>query len=459
MKSIYKYPCLFLMILLCGACKKEFLDKKPSSNILTPTTLVELRSLLEASDIISFTGGLPQISADEYLIVSTSNYLALPNAVQRNGYIWSKELYDGEEVNDWNLPFRQIFYANSVLDVLNRSSFTDKKESEIIRGWACFVRAYAYYDLARNFCKVYQPETADTDLGLPLRLKPDVDVSEKRSSLKKTFNQIFDDLNIAASVLDPYVPPLNKNRPSKAAVMALKSRIYLYMGDYNNAEVYADSTITYHNKLINYNNVSTTSDIPFGYNADEVIYQTTHLIAYTATSGTGNRLDIEVNPEVYHLFEQNDLRKSIFFRTNSLGKINIKRGYIGAGSYPFTGLATDEIYLIKAECLARKGDAITAIDKLNQLLINRYKTNLFLPLTAASPADALQKILNERRKELLWKSLRWSDLKRLNRDGANITLTRSINNVTYTLPPGDPRYVFPIPNQEITLSGIQQNPR
>ncbi|MBB2147343.1 RagB/SusD family nutrient uptake outer membrane protein [Pedobacter gandavensis] len=459
MKSIYKYQCLFLMILLCGACKKEFLDKKPSSNILTPTTLVELRSLLEASDVISSTGGLPQISADEYLILSTSNYLALPNAVQRNGYIWSKELYDGEEVNDWNLPFRQIFYANSVLDVLNRSSFADKKESDIIRGWACFVRAYAYYDLARNFCKVYRAETADTDLGLPLRLKPDVDVSEKRSSLKKTFNQIFDDLNIAAALLDASVPPLNKNRPSKTAVMALKSRIYLYMGDYNNAELYADSTITYHNKLINYNNVSTTSDTPFGYNADEVIYQTTHLVAYSATSGTGNRLDIEVNPEIYLLFEQNDLRKSIFFRTNSLGKINIKRGYVGAGSYPFTGLATDEIYLIKAECLARKGDAIAAIDKLNQLLINRYKTNLFLPLTATSPADALQKILNERRKELLWKSLRWSDLKRLNRDGENIILTRSINNVTYTLPPGDPRYVFPIPNQEITLSGIQQNPR
>lgn len=459
MKFKYKYHSLIVMILLCGACKKEFLDKKPSSNILTPTTLIELRSLLEASDVFSSTGGLPQISADEYLIVSTSNYLALPNAIQRNGYIWSKEMYEGEEVNDWNFPFRQIFYANSVLDVLKRSSFADKKESEIIEGWACFVRAYAYYDLARNFCKVYQTETADTDLGLPLRLKPDVDVSEKRASLKKTFNQIFHDLNIASALLNTTVPPLNKNRPSKAAVMALKSRIYLYMGDYNNAEVYADSSIMYHNKLINYNTVSATSDTPFGYNAEEVIYQTTHLVAYSATSGTGNRLDIEVNPEVYNLFEQNDLRKSIFFRTNSLGKINIKRGYVGGGSYPFTGLATDEIYLIKAECLARKGDAINAIVKLNQLLINRYKTNFFIPLTSSSPSDALQKILNERRKELLWKSLRWSDLKRLNRDGANIVLTRTINNMTHTLSPGDPRYVFPIPNQEITLSGIQQNPR
>ena len=125
----------------------------------------------------------------------------------------------------------------------------------------------------------------------------------------------------------------------------------------------------------------------------------------------------------------------------------------------FTGLATDEIYLIKAECLARKNQVSEALTVLNTLLENRYKTGEFVPLSAATPTEALNKILLERRKELVWRSLRWTDLKRLNKEGANITLYREINSNHYTLPPNDPKYVFPIPDDEILLSNIDQNNR
>ena len=60
---------------------------------------------------------------------------------------------------------------------------------------------------------------------LPIRLNADVDEVVQRSSVQSTFNQIFKDLNKAGDLLAHGVPPLNKNRPSKAAVMALKTRI------------------------------------------------------------------------------------------------------------------------------------------------------------------------------------------------------------------------------------------
>jgi len=51
-------------------------------------------------------------------------------------------------------------------------------------------------------------------------------------------------------------------------------------------------------------------------------------------------------------------------------------------------------------------------------------------------------------------------LRRLNLDIQRaITLKRNLNGVLYTLPPNDARYVLPVPDLVIQLSGIQQNPR
>jgi len=459
MKNLTKiFWSVLLLSILNFACKKQFLDEKPSSTILTPGTLAELQSLLESTSRINITGALGQICADEYQIISDQNYNSLASVIQRNGYIWSADLYQGEKVDDWNQPFQSIFYANSVLDVLKSKTFTDQKEANRLEGWARFIRAYAYYDLAKGFCKAYNAQTATKDKGLPIRLEAGIDVIQQRASLAATFGQILSDLSIASRFLDPLVPPLNKNRPSKAAVMALESRIYLYMGNFEKAEIYADSTLIFHDKLVDFNTVSTTLDIPFNSNMEEVIYQSNQLINFTSTTATGPRPDIEVNPDLYASFSADDLRKSIFFRTNTLGKINLKRGYIGVGVYPFTGLSVSEVYLNKAECLARRNLTTDAMDRLNGLLIKRFKNTVtFKPLTAKSSAEALSLVLNERRKELIWRGIRWPDLKRLNLLGANITLTRKINNIAYILQPNGPAYVFPIPEQEIQLSGIEQN--
>ncbi|MNH23081.1 hypothetical protein D3C79_829630 [compost metagenome] len=99
-----------------------------------------------------------------------------------------------------------------------------------------------------------------------------------------------------------------------------------------------------------------------------------------------------------------------------------------------------------------------AMDYLNALLVKRYKTGTYVPLSETDPNKALAVILLERRKQLLFRGLRWLDLRRLNTDARfATTLKRTLDGVEYLLPPNDNRYTFPIPNYIIAASGMQQN--
>jgi len=97
---------------------------------------------------------------------------------------------------------------------------------------------------------------------------------------------------------------------------------------------------------------------------------------------------------------------------------------------------------------------------LDTLLVIRRKTDTYVPLTAGSADEALSIVLTERRKELVMRGLRWTDLGRLNEDSRFAkTLTRQIAGTSYTLPPNDPRYVLLIPNEVIQFTKMEQNSR
>jgi hypothetical protein len=123
-------------------------------------------------------------------------------------------------------------------------------------------------------------------------------------------------------------------------------------------------------------------------------------------------------------------------------------------------MATDEVYLIKAECAARLGHTDVAMNYLNKVLVTRYVTGTFIPFTADNPDDALEVILKERRKELILRGRRWFDLRRLNLDAKFAkVLVRVENNTRYTLPPNDSKYTFQIPIAVLSATGIEPNVR
>ena len=79
---------------------------------------------------------------------------------------------------------------------------------------------------------------------------------------------------------------------------------------------------------------------------------------------------------------------------------------------------------------------------------------------AFNQEEALALVLTERRKELLFRGLRWTDLKRYNLESSSAeTLVRKIDQQEYKLDPNDLRYVFLIPSYVMTAAKFEQNPR
>jgi len=444
-----------LQALLNGACKKgTFLDAHPDQTITVPTTITDCQALLDNDVVMNGYGGfgypsLGEAGSDDYY-VTNGQYGQYAGADQR-ATIWTTDIYPGEEVNDWDLPYRAVLYANVALEGLKAIHPSSEEQAawNNARGSALFFRAFAYYQLAQIFAPVYDSGTATQDLGLPLRKATDVNEKFIRASVQETYDQVINDL-IAAEPLLPDAPQ-SPTRPSRAAVYALLSRVYLSAGAWSMAMQYAGSCLEMHPVLMDYNAYDPNNPLPFTRSNPEVIFGA----AYSSSGPSVIGLSL-TDSVLFASYEPNDLRKALFFES---GRYFF--GWYDEDVYAFCGLAADEVYLTRAEASARTGDAGAAMADLNHLLEKRWASGTFIPHTAVDAADALHQVLVERRKELLYRGLRWTDLRRLNKDPSTaITITRTVNGTTYTLPPHDPRYVYAIPDKVMSFNPqMKQNVR
>lgn len=455
MEKIYKIERWIILLVLgiliagLGSCKK-YLSEKSDKSITTPSSLADLSGILDEYSIMN--GQFPfagEISADDYSVLSTS--WSASSERQRNFYIWKKS--DDISV-DWNGPYRSIFNANLILETIPDLKIPNDAQTDagVLKGQALFIRAWYHYALANLFAPVYQPDQAKGTLGIPLKLRTDINQKIIRSSLFDNYQQIITDAQMALR----YLPLAAKGKylASKPAAYAFLARVYLQMQDYQQSKLYADSCLSIHPNLIDYNNISATAAIPFSQFNEEVLYD-----CRTSAAAILGQNRVRVDELLYGSYQNNDLRKDIFFKTNTDKSIAFKGNYTGLNTASvFSGLAKDEVWLIRAECLFRMGEVSLALDDLNFLLSKRFKTGNFEPYRD-TPDFTLAVILQERRKELLFRNLRWSDLKRLNLEPqTSVVLKRTINNVNYELLPNSPRYVLQIDKKAILYSDIEQNP-
>lgn len=429
---------------------KDFLDEKSDLKLSTPDRLEDNQMLLNNygflnTDFASSGEG----SSDDYYLTD-ADYNGLTFEAYKRLYTWmpdnvARPVSSG---NDWSTCYRSIYICNAVLFNMRDKNFTGE-QADNIRGQALALRAFRYLDAAQIWCKAYDPQTAGTDLGLPLRLDPDMNIPSVRSTVKQTYDQIISDLQTAIPLLLP--KQVSGMRISRAAAFGLLARTYLFMGDYSNALQNSQQALNINNELMDFNTLNPILEYP----VDELNKE---VLLWAGMKYEYHLIPAKIPDHIYRMYDNNDLRKTVFFNKNTANEILFK-GYYNNVNGSIVSVATDEVYLMMAECNVRLNKIQEGMGYLNSLLVKRWKAGTYVPIAANSQGEALDIILKERRKELLIRGIRWSDLKRYNRDGANITLARTVNGQTYTLSPDDLRYAIAIPEEIITLTGMQQNPR
>jgi tetratricopeptide (TPR) repeat protein len=445
--------------MIAFACnKKELLDRQPNDSAFVPGSADDYQGMLDDEVLFGQNGFLSYVSSDEIHIPDAA--LAALRSSTRNAYLWKQKIYDTiEAAPDWDQPYAQIYCLNEVIAGVSKLITKEGNTPRLnaLLGDAYFKRGFGFFNLSQVFAPPYDLKTAATELGIPLRLTTDKKEKLFRASVQDTYDQIISDLKEAIPLLPATVDSLHPNRSSRPAALALMSRVYLSMRDYQQAATAATQCLNLYDALIDFNQLNSNSTTPFSFSNKETLYQSKVMQGNTfATLFLARGAIIE--PELIKLYQPGDLRTLIFYTLKPNGQAIVKGSLFGE-IYPFSGISTAEVILNLAECNARMGFTSVALAQINRLLKSRWRTNQFTPYDENSADKVLHFILQERRKELVLRGVRWTDLRRLNKDGANIEIKRVYQGGLVILTPNDPRYVLPIPEDVLQFNNYPQNER
>ncbi|WP_454802979.1 RagB/SusD family nutrient uptake outer membrane protein [Mucilaginibacter phyllosphaerae] len=465
MKNNIRYILAFMCVLTVSACQKYVDIKKSGSQSFIETTK-DVQLILDNYDLFNMDYPLDgEISADDYYMDDNRYNSDVILAEDKALYIWQATAIRAASTQ-WVAAYNKIYHCNLVLETLDKiQASNDPLVINNLRGSALFLRAYALWPLAQAYIKPYGTATLQ-EPGLPIHTKSDINDIPGRGTVKETYDAIIKDLTEAAGLLN--ATSSLSSRPNKAAAYAMLARVYLSMEDYSNALASADAALKIKSSLINFNTLNLGSYNPFPrFNQEVIFHSVIDFHNSVLEVGYGDEDKALIAPAIINAYAENDLRKQVYVKENldvpePSGTYRFVGNYEGAvaSTALFNGLAVDELYLIRAECNARANQTAAAISDMNKLLVTRWADGTYPGFAASSAEDALAKILLERRKELLMRGLRWTDLRRLNKDNRFAkTLTRTINGNVYTLPANDPRYTLLIPQEVITNSKLPQNIR
>ena len=465
MKNVTTILAICVVVMLTGC--NDYLDIKPKGEKI-PTTVSDYETLLNYESVQKVSDTYPAYLTDDVFLPDVAEGTATPglNSVDqsiRNLYLFKKEVFgDAQDDGFWFASYNRIYYYNTVIDNIMNADGSDEQQKLSIRAEALISRALEYLYLVNGYAKHYDVRTAESDPGVPLIL--DEDISKKnlvRASVKDVYAQIQSDLQTALPNL-PMQAKGNAFRASKAAGYGVLAKMYLYMGNYAEALKAANEVLEINNSLLDLKKYAVVkpqssigrTNVPQDIDNPENIYIKFAPYVYGLSS------KVFGSDELISLFSEDDMRLQVYFTKNFR---NIPTDKYVWAPYLRANLAVSspEIYLIAAECEAREGSIERAIALINKLRDNRIKNNT--DIVATDRNDALQKVLEERRRELAMSGMvRYIDLKRLNQESQFAkTVTHVTGEGTFSLEPNSPLYVLPIPAKVMRFNknSMQQNER
>ena len=358
----------------------------------------------------------------------------------------------------WNYAYHTISYANNILNNIDAADNSTVTEQDVnnLKAEALFVRALCHFDLVITFAQPYT--VAPESPGVPVVLITE-NGQPARNSVKEVFDQVVKDLTDAESMIsDTYYREAGTDPAasvSKAAIQALLSRVYLYMGQWQQSADYATKVINCGKYSLlsgdEYLSMFSAAVAPAG---GEIIFEIfgskqneywdgsgwTHL-SYITSWGNGNdgSGDVGATTDLINLYEEGDLRLKLFAK-NENDWLTTK--YAGkAGSVPretnIPVLRLSEMYLNRAEAISN-GATVSGVSVRSDLEAIASRRDATVP--------AQFSVFDERRKELQFEGHIVYDLARtakpLNRSDFDGTVNQNIPAAP------DYRWAMPIPKAE-----------
>jgi len=455
-----RYSILLLALIALSGCQK-FLDAKPKGKSI-PTYIKDYEELASNPSYASNSNALLERLSDNIYLTDARIAGSLTQNTTK-AYQWMPELFIKTETDGgWDPMYNNIYNANIIIeDVQKLTDGTEQQRKEVL-GDAFFNRAFAYWNLVNLYAKDYDANTASTDLGVPLVTVGDLEAKPTRATVAAVYELILQDLLKAKDQL----PDVAKNvyRNNKTTAFAMLARVYQSMDNYPEAKKYANMVLQLKSTLFDYNGLSFKDPLkPFaGINNRPVEYLNSEMISYKMTGFGSILTNCSISPDFLSVLGTKDLRYVFnFTNLDRLGKpitdpyplyINADLNY---------NIAVPEMMLISAEAEARAGQITPALKFLNDIRKKRFKPADYADLTAATADEALKLVIDERRRELFGKGLRWFDMRRLDSDSRfRKTYTRANTAATYKLEAGSNIFVQQIPGKVMLLNpGILPNPR
>src|SRR5690606_13128462 len=249
---------------------------------------------------------------------------------------------------------------------------------------------------------------------------------------------------------------------------ALLARIYLQMGNYPLALQHADKALIVNDKLFDWLAYYELNKIrieePTDYTLKETPMDHSYVENYYFRHGndasTYRTAEYNLRLDRVEHFEDGDAKFLSRWKLRTVGSDTYYASMM-TGYHNLQGLTTVEVYLIKAEALARAGQVSEAIDVLNAVRKTRILTNKYKDLQTDDPVQAIKWIQRTKKNELIFSVVPFADIRRLNKEVAyKSTMTKTEEGTTYSLTPDSHLWIMPIPFGAIKNPGngtIEQN--